>query len=197
MEPLNVIRGRLLPLDRRDVDTDQIMPKQFLNRVERTGFGDFVFHEWRQDPSFVLNDTRYAGATVLVSGPNFGSGSSREQAVWGLQQYGFRAILAPSFSDIFVGNCAQVGLLAACLPEDTCRRLMAAAVCDPSAEATVDLAARVVEYQGELIPLQIKDEVRTVLLNGLDDVSLILAELESIERHERERPKWLEAWRKA
>jgi 3-isopropylmalate/(R)-2-methylmalate dehydratase small subunit len=191
MEPVRVIQGRLLPLDRRDVDTDQIMPRQFLNRVERTGFGEFVFNEWRRDPSFALNDARFAGATILVAGPNFGSGSSREQAVWGLQQYGFRAVLAPSFSDIFVGNCAQVGLVAACLPEDPCRRLIAAAESDPSAEATVDVAARVLEYRGERLPFQIKEEVRTVLLSGLDDISLILAQLDSIERHERDRPRWL------
>lgn len=191
MEPISVIRGRLLPLNRRDVDTDQIMPKQFLNRVERTGYGDFVFHEWRQDPSFALNDARYAGATVLVSGPNFGSGSSREQAVWGLQQYGFRAILAPSFSDIFVGNCAQVGLLAACLPEDACRKLMASAARDPVAEAAIDLVERTVGYQEERISFQIDDAVRTVLLRGLDDISLIFAALKGIERYELERPAWL------
>lgn len=191
MEPVRLIRGRLLPLDRTDVDTDQIMPKQFLTRVERSGYGDFVFHEWRQDPSFPLNDTRFAGATVLVSGPNFGSGSSREQAVWGLQEYGFRAVLAPSFSDIFVGNCAQVGLLAACVPEEVCRSLMAAAERDPTAEATIDVVERVLDYQGERIVFQIKDEVRRVLLEGLDDISLMLAELESIERYEHERPGWL------
>jgi len=191
MKPISTIQGRLLPLDRRDVDTDQIMPKQFLNRVERTGYGDFVFHEWRQDPTFALNDARYAGAMILISGPNFGSGSSREQAVWGLQQYGFRAILAPSFSDIFVDNCAQVGLLAACLPEKTCRALMRSAERDPSALMTIDLTGRFLEYRRERIPFQIKDEIRTVLLSGLDDVSLIFSRLESIKRYEWERPTWV------
>ena len=191
MKPVSVIRGRIVPLDRRDVDTDQIMPKQFLTRVERTGFGDFVFHEWRQDPSFALNDARYAGATVLVAGPNFGSGSSREQAVWGLQQYGFEAILAPSFSDIFVGNCAQVGLLAACLEESACQSLMAAAERDPAAEVSIDLNQRLLHYQGEQIAFQVKDEVRSVLLRGLDDISLMQAQLEQIERYEAERPAWL------
>lgn len=191
MQSVNVVRGRLLPLDRADVDTDQIMPKQFLTRVERTGYGDFVFHNWRQDPAFVFNDARFSGANILVCGPNFGSGSSREHAVWGLQQYGFDAIVAPSFSDIFVGNCTQMGLLAVCLPENTCRTLMACAERNPATEVSIDLRHRTLEYQGEQDFFDIKDEVREILLRGLDDISLMLAQVQDIERYEDQRPGWL------
>src|SRR5690625_1844431 len=148
IEPVNIIEGGMVPLDRADIDTDQIMPKQFLKRMERTGFGEFMFHDWREDPSFVLNDPRYAGAKVLVSGPNFGSGSSREHAPWGLQQYGFEAVIAPSFADIFRGNCAKIGLLTIELDAATCKRLVALASDDPSTVVRIDLPAQTVESVG-------------------------------------------------
>src|SRR5688500_15714840 len=127
MNPVRMIDGTMMPLDRADVDTDQIMPKQFLKRIERTGFGEFLFHDWRADDDFVLNDPRRADAAVLVTGPNFGSGSSREHAPWGLQQWGFTAVVAPSFADIFKTNCAKIGLLTVVLPPATCKQLIALA----------------------------------------------------------------------
>ncbi len=139
MKPVSVVEGQMVPLNRADVDTDQIMPKQFLKRIERTGFGEFLFFDWRQDPDFVLNDPRYAGANILVTGPNFGSGSSREHAPWGLQQYGFEAIIAPSFADIFRNNCAKIGLLCVELPEKVCRALVDLATDQPETICTVDL----------------------------------------------------------
>src|SRR5688500_5492610 len=142
MKPFRQHRGLVAPLDRADVDTDQIMPKQFLKRIERTGFGEFVFFDWRQDPDFVLNNPRYAGANVLIAGPHFGSGSSREHAPWGLQQYGFDAIVAPSYADIFRNNCAKIGLLTVTLPAEVCKRLIALAEAEPATGIRIDLPAQ-------------------------------------------------------
>ena len=164
VEPIKVIDGTALPLDRSDVDTDQIIPAQYLKRVERTGFGPFLFDEWRKDPDFILNDARYAGANVLIAGPNFGCGSSREHAPWALEDYGFRAILAPSFADIFRNNCMKVGLLPVELPAESVRALM---------DAVLD------------------DFTRWRLLEGLDDIGLTLRNEAKISEYEATRATWL------
>src|SRR5512144_132952 len=148
MEPITRIEGTAVPLDRSDVDTDQIIPAQYLKRVERTGFGPFCFDEWRKDPDFVLNDERYAGASILLAGPNFGCGSSREHAPWALEDFGFKAIVAPSFADIFRNNCTKIGLLPVELREESVRALMDAVLDDPATEIDVDLDALTVRAPG-------------------------------------------------
>jgi 3-isopropylmalate/(R)-2-methylmalate dehydratase small subunit len=174
MQPVTVITGTMAPLYRADVDTDQIMPKQFLKRVERTGFGQFVFHDWREDPDFVLNDERYASATVLVTGPNFGSGSSREHAPWGLQQHGFEAIIAPSFADIFKTNCAKNGLLTVELDDDHIRELVALAHADPAAQIRIDLPEQTVESAAGVARFDIDAHTKHMLVAGLDPIGLTL-----------------------
>jgi 3-isopropylmalate/(R)-2-methylmalate dehydratase small subunit len=191
MRAVRVVEGRMVPLDRADVDTDQIMPKQFLKRIERTGFGEFCFHDWRADPTFVLNDERYRGANVLVTGPNFGSGSSREHAPWGLQQSGFEAIVAPSFADIFAGNCAKIGLLTVALPAPTCRRLIALATEDPGAMVRIDLAAQTVVAPGVEAGFDVDPFTKHLLLEGLDDISLTLQHEAAIAAFEARRPSWM------
>ena len=201
MKAVTVIEGRMVPLDRADVDTDQIMPKQFLKRIERTGFGEFLFHHWREDPGFILNDERYGGAKVLVTGPNFGSGSSREHAPWGLQQYGFDAIVAPSFADIFKGNCAKIGLLTIELPAAICKQLVALATADPSAVLRIDLSAQTVDAWASAGGLECQPDVPDVsqrfaidpftkhlLLEGLDDIGLTLQRNADIATFEAHRP---------
>jgi 3-isopropylmalate/(R)-2-methylmalate dehydratase small subunit len=180
--------GGALPLDRADVDTDQIIPAEYLKRVERTGFGPFLFDSWRKDPAFVLNRPEYGDATILVTGPNFGSGSSREHAVWALEDHGFRAVLAPSFADIFRNNCTKVGLLPVALPEPTIRTLLDAIVADPSLELTVDLERRRVTGGGVDSAFEIDDFTRWRLLEGLDDIGLTLRHADEIEAFERARP---------
>ena len=191
MRTVRRIDGRALPLDRRDVDTDQIIPSGWLKRVERTGFAAGLFEAWRRDPDFVLNDPRYAGATVLVAGANFGCGSSREHAVWALEEHGFRAIVAPSVADIFRANCARVGLVVATLPEDIVERLMRAVERDPALPIAVDVAARTVTAAGETHPFPLDDFTRMRLLEGLDDVGLTLRHVEAIARYEAARPAHL------
>ena len=191
MRPLRVHTGRAVPLDRANVDTDQIVPAEHLKRIERTGFGPFLFDSWRKDPGFVLNDPRYEGATILVAGANFGSGSSREHAVWALEDHGFRAILAPSFADIFRNNCTKVGLLPVEIPETTTRALLDAVTADPSLEITVDLQARRVTGAGVDQPFEIDDFTRRRLLEGLDDIGLTLRHAEAIDAFERARPTHL------
>lgn len=191
MQPVLRVRGRMMPLVRDDVDTDQIMPKQFLTRIERDGFGAFVFNEWRRDPNFVFNDSRFSGARILVSGRNFGSGSSREHAVWGLQQYGFDAVIAPSFSDIFNENCTQAGVVPAVVGADICRELQAMAERDAASELELDLTTMRINWPGGGGAFHLDDQTREVLLHGLDDVTLILGELETITLHERVRPVWM------
>ena len=188
MRPFRVHTGRAVPLDRANVDTDQIVPAEHLRRIERTGFGPFLFEAWRADPAFVLNDPRYAGATILVTGPNFGSGSSREHAVWALEDHGFRAILAPSFADIFRNNCTKVGLLPVELPEPAIRHLLATCAADPAVEITVDLEARRVSAPGTDETFDIDDFTRWRLLEGLDDIGLTLRHVEEIDAYERTRP---------
>ena len=191
MDPVTVIEGRMVPLDRADVDTDQIMPKQFLKRIERTGFGEFVFHDWRQDPGFVLNDPRYAGANVLVAGPNFGSGSSREHAPWGLQQFGFDAIVAPSYADIFRNNCAKIGLLTVTLPADVVKRLIALAEAEPATGIRIDLPNQTLVAADVEASFDFDAHVKHLLVNGLDDIGMTLQHADHIGAFEATRPAWL------
>lgn len=173
-----------MPLDRRDVDTDQIIPAHWLKRVERTGYGPGLFEAWRRDPDFVLNDPRYAGAQILLAGPNFGCGSSREHAVWALQEGGFQAVIAASFADIFRLNCAKVGLVAAQLPEDVVSRLMRSVQADGTATIVVDVGERTVTGLGETHLFPLDDFTRLRLLDGLDDIDLTLRSVEEISRYE-------------
>ncbi len=176
------IAGRVAVLDRSDVDTDQIIPKQFLKRIERTGYGEFLFYDWRQDPAFELNRPEYADATILLTGRNFGCGSSREHAAWALQDYGFAVIVAPSFGDIFASNCAQIGLVVVTLPADQVRELMGAG------ELTVDLEAQTIaDPTGGTIPFDFDPFLRHRLLNGLDDIALTLEHETAISAFEAER----------
>jgi 3-isopropylmalate/(R)-2-methylmalate dehydratase small subunit len=191
MRAVHIVEGTMAPLPRADIDTDQIMPKQFLTRIERTGFGDFVFYEWRKDPNFSLNDEAYVGAKILVAGQNFGCGSSREHAAWGLQQYGFDAIIAPSFGDIFTGNCRQIGLLLARTGIDTCRALCDMAVAEPARAVTIDLAKQTIVTDGLTANFEIGAADRDVLLRGLDDVDLLLTQADKIDHYEHRRPGWL------
>jgi 3-isopropylmalate/(R)-2-methylmalate dehydratase small subunit len=188
MRPFTTHTGRAVPLDRADVDTDQIIPAEYLRRIERTGFGPFLFDAWRKDPGFVLNRPEFDGATILVAGPNFGCGSSREHAVWALEDHGFRAILAPSFADIFRTNCTKVGLLPVELPDPAIRTLLDAVAAQPSTEITVDLEATLVSAPGVREPFEIDGFTRRRLLEGLDDIGLTLRHEDAIAAHERARP---------
>jgi 3-isopropylmalate/(R)-2-methylmalate dehydratase small subunit len=181
MDAINKISGDVSVLDRSDVDTDQIIPKQFLKRVERTGFGEFLFYDWAKEPGWDLPSN-----PILVAGANFGCGSSREHAPWALEDYGFRAVVAPSFADIFYSNCTKVGLLPVVLPEEDVRALMTA----PAAQAEVDLEAQVVRFADRVVRFEIDAEIKHRLLNGLDDIAVTLSDAEAIDRYEndRERP---------
>src|SRR6266545_4298554 len=190
MEPVHQVTGRAVPLDRADVDTDQIIPASWLKRIERTGFGEGLFSAWRADPDFVLNKAEYSGARVLIAGPNFGSGSSREHAAWALQDYGFAAVIAPRFADIFRGNSLKIGLLPVQLPAETVDELMAAVQADPTVEVTVDLETRTVSAPaaGLEAPFEIDDFTRHRLMNGLDDIGLTLQHEAAIAAFESGRP---------
>jgi len=188
MEPVDKIRGKVMPLNRADVDTDQILPARFLKRIERTGFGEFAFEAWRKDPNFVTNDKRYDGAPILVTGPNFGCGSSREHAPWALQQMGLKAIIAPSFADIFRNNCAKIGLLTVVLPQEDIDRMVARAEDAPGFEAAVDLQAQTVTFGAETRRFEIDPFVKHCLLNGLDDIGLTLQVQDDISAFESKRP---------
>ncbi len=185
--------GRALPLERTDVDTDQIIPAQRLKRIERTGFGPFLFESWRKDPDFVLNDPRFEGATILLAGANFGIGSSREHAVWALEDYGFRAVISPRFADIFRNNCTKVGLLPVELPAESVRALMDAVLDDPTTEVTVDLEALRVSAPSVEESFEIDPFTRQRLLEGLDDIGLTLRLEDEITRYESTRAPWLPA----
>jgi 3-isopropylmalate/(R)-2-methylmalate dehydratase small subunit len=191
MQPFTTHTGTALPIDRSDVDTDQIIPAEFLKRIERTGFGPFLFAEWRKDPAFVLNRPEHAGASILVAGPNFGTGSSREHAVWALEDAGFRAVIAPSLADIFRTNCTKVGLLPVTLPPDEVRRLMDAVSEDPTTQVTVDLEAKAVKAPGFDAAFDIDDFTRLRLLEGLDDIGLTLNHEAAIAAFEATRPSFL------
>jgi 3-isopropylmalate/(R)-2-methylmalate dehydratase small subunit len=191
MEPFTVHTGRMAPLDRDNVDTDQIIPKQFLKRIERSGFGPFLFYDWkREDPNFVLNRPEHDGASVLVTGANFGCGSSREHAPWSLQDAGFRAVIAPSFADIFRSNCTKIGLLPVALPATSVRRLLDLAKEEPTAEVRVDLERQVVIAGGFEERFEIEPFVRECLVHGWDDVGLTLRQDDEIAAYERRRPSW-------
>jgi 3-isopropylmalate/(R)-2-methylmalate dehydratase small subunit len=185
-------QGRMVPLDRGNVDTDQIIPKQFLKRIERSGFGPFLFYDWRRnDPQFILDQPQYQGASVLLAGPNFGCGSSREHAPWSIQDAGFRVVIAPSFADIFRNNCLKVGLLPVELPEASVHRLMEVAREDPTAAVTVDLESQTVEAAEYREPFEIDPFAKECLLNGWDAVALTLRHQDAITAYESHRPTWL------
>jgi 3-isopropylmalate/(R)-2-methylmalate dehydratase small subunit len=191
VEPVKRVSGAALPLGYSDVDTDQIVPSDALKRIERTGFGEFLFLEWREDPDFVLNKPEHEGAVVLLAGENFGCGSSREHAPWALQDYGFGAIIAPSFADIFKSNCAKIGLLAVELPREMVETLYDAIREDPEAEIMVDLENRRVTGPGVEAPFEIDDFTRHRLLNGLDDIGLTFTHEEELRAFENSRPDYL------
>ena len=178
MKPISIIAGKVSHLDRSDVDTDQIMPKQFLKRVERTGFGEFLFFDWAKEPGWEL-----PANPILVAGENFGCGSSREHAPWGLQDYGFQAIVAPSFADIFYSNCTKIGLLPVVLGAEDCQALARAG------EGEIDLGEQEVRFAGERVPFAIDHEIRHRLLGGLDDIALTLQQDELIATFERDRER--------
>ena len=193
MEPFTTHTGRAVPLRRSNVDTDQIIPASYLKRVSRAGFGEGLFAAWREDPSFVLNQPQYDGATILVAGHDFGTGSSREHAVWALTDYGFRAVIAPRFGDIFRSNSTKAGLLPVALPEATVSALQDAIEADPATEVVVDLDNRVVlaEAAGIKAPFEIDDYTRWRLMEGLDDIGLTLRHVDDITDFEHSRPSWL------
>jgi 3-isopropylmalate/(R)-2-methylmalate dehydratase small subunit len=191
MEKFLAHSGRAVPLRRSNVDTDQIIPAVYLKRVSRSGFEDGLFAAWRQDPGFVLNQPRYAGATMLVAGPDFGTGSSREHAVWALRDYGFRAVLSPRFADIFRGNSLKGGLLTVELPLDVVERIWAAVEADPTTELTVDLADREVRWSDQVVPFVLDDYTRWRLMEGLDDIGLSLRHEAEISDFEHRRPAFL------
>ena len=199
MIPFTKVTSVAAPLDRVNVDTDQIIPKQFLKRIERTGFGEFAFFDWRYredgtlNPDFELNDPAYGGAQILIAGRNFGCGSSREHAPWALNEYGVRAIIAPSFADIFRNNCYQNGMLPVVLPEERVQELMRRAQGSPGYSLTVDLEEQAVyDDDGFREPFEIDPFVRHRLLNGLDEIGMTLTDEPAIEAFEARRPAWQE-----
>lgn len=193
MKAVQIISGTAVPLDRSDVDTDQIIPSDWLKRVERTGFEKGLFATWRDDRNFVLNDERYAGASVLVAGPSFGVGSSREHAVWAIQQGGFDAVIAPSFSDIFRNNCTKNGLVPVVVPEAVVHAIWAAIEADHLVEITIDVERLTVEVPAAGITASFPMDPQTQhrYLNGLDDVGITLGHADDITAFEAARPAWL------
>ena len=193
MKSFQIVTGRGVPLKRSDVDTDQIIPADWLKRVERTGFEKGLFSTWRDDRNFVLNDERYAGASILVAGPSFGVGSSREHAVWAIQQYGFDAVIAPSFSDIFRNNCTKNGLAPVVLPEAAVEKLWALIEADATTEITIDMERLTVEVPSagftESFPMDAPTQHR--FLNGLDDIGITMTHADDISAFEKSRPAWL------
>ncbi len=190
MEKFTTVTGVGVPLRRSAVDTDQIIPAVFLKRVTKTGFEDALFANWRQDPTFILNDAAYAGARVLVAGPNFGTGSSREHAVWALRDYGFDAVLSPKFGDIFRGNSGKQGLLTGQISEADCEKLWNAMEAAPGIELTVDLIERHAVLGDLVVPFEVDDYVRWRLLEGLDDIALTLRNEQAITDFEASRASW-------
>ena len=195
MKAFRIVTGTAVPLKRSDVDTDQIIPADWLKRVERTGFEAGLFSTWRDDRDFVLNDERYAGATILIAGPSFGVGSSREHAVWAIQQYGFDAVIAPSFSDIFRNNCTKNGLAPVVLPQSSVDTLWSYIDENPKVEITVDMERLTVEAPAkgfkESFPMDAPTQHR--FLNGLDDIGITLTHADAINAYEAKRPAWLKA----
>jgi 3-isopropylmalate/(R)-2-methylmalate dehydratase small subunit len=191
MEKFVTHTGVGVPLRRSNVDTDQIIPAVYLKRVTRTGFEDGLFAAWRSDPEFVLNAEPYRAGSVLVAGPDFGTGSSREHAVWALKDYGFRAVLSPRFADIFRGNSGKQGLLTAVVTPEDGERLMAALEAAPGLEVTVDLASRTATAGEVRVPFDVDDYTRWRLMEGLDDIGLTLRHVTAIDSFEASRPRWL------
>jgi 3-isopropylmalate/(R)-2-methylmalate dehydratase small subunit len=191
MRAVRQVRGRAVPLDRSDVDTDQIIPASWLKRVERTGFGEGLFSEWRKDPAFVLNRPEYAGAKVLVAGPNFGVGSSREHAVWALMDYGFEAVVSPRFGDIFRTNATKQGLVPAEVDPDAARAIMEAVTRDPALEVVVDVERSVVEAGSIQAAFPLDEATRARLVNGWDDIAITLRHEAAIAAYEQRRPAWM------
>ena len=198
MQPLRVHTGLAVPLDRPNIDTDQIIPKQFLKRIERSGYGEFLFYDWRyssdgtRQPTFILNQPRYAGASVLLANRNFGCGSSREHAVWALQDYGFRAVIAPSFADIFANNCNKNGIAAIALDETALVELMRRAKIIPTYKITVDLERKLVlDECGFQSTIKLDEFRRHCLLKGLDDIELTLQHEAEISQFEARRKSWM------
>jgi 3-isopropylmalate/(R)-2-methylmalate dehydratase small subunit len=189
MEKFQTVKGNAIPLNRADVDTDQIIPAQYLKRIERTGFGEYAFETWRKDPDFVVNNKAYAGAPILLAGANFGCGSSREHAPWALEDMGLKAIVAPSFADIFRNNCAKIGLLTVVLPQQDIDHLMARAEELPGSELVIDLETQTVSTADGSFRrrFEIDGNVRHNLLNGLDDIGLTLLEQDKITAFEANR----------
>ncbi len=193
MNAVRIVQGTAVPLDRSDVDTDQIIPSDWLKQVSRTGFEKGLFSEWRDDRDFVLNQEQYAGATILVAGPNFGTGSSREHAVWAIQQYGFEAVVSPRFGDIFRNNSTKNGLVPVVVPADLGARLLAEVEADPSLELVVDVDRRTLSAPaiGLEVGFPLDDSTRERFLEGLDDIGITLRTEEAITSFEASRPDWL------
>ncbi|MGZ4716124.1 MAG: 3-isopropylmalate dehydratase small subunit [Acidimicrobiales bacterium] len=192
MDPGIVVTGTAVPLDRSDVDTDQIIPSDWLKRVERTGFGAGLFSEWRDDRDFVLNSEHYTGANILVAGPNFGTGSSREHAVWAIMDYGFQAVISPRFADIFRNNCTKNGLVPVQVDPEVGAQLLRAVEADPGLEITIDISARTVSAPaiGLEVDFPLDDATRERFLEGLDDIGITLAHDDAIGDYESRRPSW-------
>lgn len=195
MKAVRIVSGTGVPLKRSDVDTDQIIPADWLKRVERTGFDKGLFSTWRDDRDFVLNQQRYAGANILVAGPAFGVGSSREHAVWAIQQYGFEAVIAPSFSDIFRNNCTKNGLIPVVLSLDVVERLWTLIEDEPTINITIDMLNLTVEVPSADLTVEFPMDAPTQhrFLEGLDDIGITLGHADSIDAYERHRPAWLPA----
>jgi 3-isopropylmalate/(R)-2-methylmalate dehydratase small subunit len=193
MDAVHIVQGTAVPLDRSDCDTDQIIPAEWLKRVERTGFGKGLFSSWRDDRSFVLNDERFAGANILVAGPNFGTGSSREHAVWAIMDYGFQAVVSPRFADIFRNNCTKNGLVPVQVSNELGRQLLDAVDADPSLELTIDVERRTLAAPaiGLEVEFPLDDSTRERFLEGLDDIGITLRTEDRITEFERNRPAWL------
>jgi 3-isopropylmalate/(R)-2-methylmalate dehydratase small subunit len=193
MEPVHIVTGTAVPLDRSDVDTDQIIPSDWLKRVERTGFEKGLFSEWRDERDFVLNRPEHAGARILLAGSNFGTGSSREHAVWAIQQYGFQAVVSPRFGDIFRNNSTKNGLVPVVVSPEVSEQLMAAVQTDPTLEITIDVDRRTLEAPalGLSVEFPLDDSVRHRFLEGLDDIGLTLQKGDAIDGYEASRPAWL------
>jgi 3-isopropylmalate/(R)-2-methylmalate dehydratase small subunit len=195
VKPVRRVTGRALPLGRANVDTDQIIPAHWLKRVERSGYGAGLFEAWRRDPAFVLNDPRYAGASILITGPNFGSGSSREHAVWALEEAGFRAVIAPRLADIFRANCLKSGLVPVEIEADAANTLLRVVESDPRAEITIDVEHRTVDGPGVHASFALDDHERARLLAGLDDIAVTLTHADEITEYESTRAAWLPSLR--
>jgi 3-isopropylmalate/(R)-2-methylmalate dehydratase small subunit len=191
MDKFTTVTGIAAPLRRSNVDTDQILPAQFLKRITKTGFEDALFFNWRQDSEFVINRPEYQGARVLITGPDFGTGSSREHAVWALRDFGFQVVLSPRFGDIFRGNAGKQGLLAGIVSEDDVERLWAECEAQPGIQATVSLEDRTVTVGNTTVAFEVDDYTRWRLMEGLDDISLTLRNEQAISDFEAERPSWM------